>query len=114
MIMGTWKLISLKQGAKEIIISPEDSIQRLKYITKSHFVWIQYLKNTRVIRNSAGGTYTFKGNDYIENHEFVGFGSMDFLNKIYAFKVYIIDNKMYLSGLLSTGIYIDEIWQRLD
>jgi hypothetical protein len=113
-IMGTWKLITLKHGEKEIKIAPEDSIQRLKFITQNSFVWIQYLKRNKIVRNSIGGTYTFNGNIYVENINFVGLGSIESLGASNAFKVKIIEDKMYLSGKLSTGVFVDEIWQRLD
>jgi len=113
-IMGTWKLISLKHNEKEIKLAQEDSVLRLKFITQSSFVWIQYLKRNKIIRNSVGGTYTLKGTDYVENINFVGVGLIESLGASNAFKVKIVDNKMYLSGKLSTGMIIDEIWQRTD
>jgi len=117
-ILGTWKLISLKQGDKVIRISPEDSIQRIKYITQSNFVRIQYLKNTKIVRNSAGGGYTYDGTNYHEKYFFVGFGSIDFLDRQHTFKVKIVDDLLYLTGKLysstSDSIKIDEIWRRID
>jgi hypothetical protein len=117
-IQGTWKLISLKQGDKVINISSDDSIQRIKYITQSNFVWIQYLKSTKIVRNSAGGAYTYDGSKYIENYNFVGCGSLDFLNRKHTFNVTVNGDKLYLTGKLysshSDSIKIDEIWKRID
>ena len=117
-ILGTWKLISLKQGDKVINISPDDSIQRIKFITQSNFVWIQYLKSTKIVRNSAGGAYSYDGSKYIENYNFVGCGSLDFLNRKHTFNVSVNGDKLYLTGKLysskSDSIKIDEIWKRID
>lgn len=113
-IIGTWKLISLKHENKEILISSEDSIQRIKFITQSNFVWIQYLKNTKVVRNSLGGSYTFKDNNYVEKINFVGLGNIDLIDAINTFKVKFVDDQMYISGKLSTGVFIDEIWKKMD
>lgn len=117
-ILGAWKLISLKQGDKIINISPEDSIQRIKYITQSNFVWIQYLKKTKIVRNSAGGSYTYDGVTYKEKVLFAGFGSIDFLNRLHTFNVKIVDNLLYQTGNLysstSDSVKIDEIWKRID
>lgn len=111
-ILGTWKLSSYMKGDKKIV--PDDSIQRIKLITKSYFTWVQYTSKTRVIRNSAGGTYTYDGRNYTEKIDYVGLRILDSLDIINIFKVTISGDEMHLLGVLSDNTIVDEIWTKID
>jgi hypothetical protein len=110
-IIGTWKLISLKQNGKVI---PNGKFVRMKFISKKNFTWVQSSTETRIIRNAAGGTYTYDGKKYTEKITFVGIGVVEYLDKTASFTVTVKDNKLYQSGRLPTGEIISEVWERMD
>lgn len=111
-ILGTWKMESYKYGDNEMKASP-DSIQMVKLITPTYFTWIHYKTKDKIVWNSAGGTYTFDGDNYIENIDFGGYGMSSYLGKTQTFKVKIENDKMYLSGALSDGYKIEEVWIKI-
>ena len=65
------------------------------------------------IRNSAGGRYTLKGENYVETIEF-GFERMtNFFGKEQKFTVKIDGDTLHQTGVLSNGNKLDEIWVRV-
>ena len=104
-IIGVWKVISPRL--------PENSNQnRIKIITKGHFIWIHTLGNKVVA--SLGGTCTFDGETYTENIEY-GTPNMNsyYFGEKSAFKVKFEDNKMYINGGTEKETF-NEIWERVE
>ncbi len=86
----------------------------VKHITPTHFMWVTYDGEGKVTR-TAGGTYTLKGEDYVENPEY-GLGA-DFetiKGKAQTFKCKVDGNKWHHDGQLSNGLTIEEIWERIE
>jgi hypothetical protein len=111
--LGTWKLVSFKYGdRKEQAVS--DAFQRVKLITKTHFAWVEYSTNKKIVTDSAGGRCEIDGEYYIENIDFAGAGMTGYLGKKQTFKLKFNGNKMYLSGNLSDNLQIDEVWMKLE
>lgn len=111
-IIGTWKLESYKYGDNETKFVP-DSVQKVKLITQTTFTWINYLTKDKIVRSSAGGTYIWKNNNYIENIDF-GLGMYGFIGKVQIFTIKIDDKKMQIAGTLSNNIKIEEIWRKIE
>jgi hypothetical protein len=111
--LGTWKLFSFKYGDREEQTA-SDSFQRVKLITKTHFAWVKYSTNERIVTDSAGGRCEIDGENYIENIDFAGADMTDYLGKKQTFKLKFAGNKMYLSGNLSDNLKIDEVWIKLE
>jgi hypothetical protein len=111
-LVGTWKLRSAKYGGTEYKF--EEGVTTLKHVTPSQFMWASYDKDGKVNR-AAGGGYTIKGDVYEETPEY-GFSS-DFESikgtpQTFTWKV--DGNKWYHTGKLSTGLTIEEVWERVD
>jgi len=111
-LVGTWKLLFAKYGGQEFKF--EEGVTTLKHVTPSQFMWASYDKDGKVNR-AAGGGYTIKGDVYEETPEY-GFSS-DFEGikgtpQTFTWKVE--GNKWYHTGKLSTGLTIDEVWERVD
>lgn len=111
-IIGSWKLVSYKYGDNETKFTP-DSVQKIKLITQTAFTWVEYLTKDKIIRAAAGGTYIWKGDNYIENLDF-GLGLNSFIGKMQIFTIKVEDDKIQISGQLSNGLKIDEIWKKVE
>jgi hypothetical protein len=111
-LVGTWKLVSAKYGGEESKL-PEGATT-LKHVTPSQFMWASYDKDGLVTR-AAGGFYTVKGDDYQETPEYGLSSDFDLIKgKAQSFKWKVEGNKWYHTGKLSSGLTIDEVWQRID
>jgi hypothetical protein len=112
-IMGTWQLAMYKYGssASSFIKVPAEA-GRIKMITDSHFIWVQYNKATGKITGSAGGTYTLTGNSYTESLDF-GLGMDTYIGKDPVYTVKVEGDNLFLSGNLTEGYKIEEVWERV-
>jgi hypothetical protein len=111
--LGTWKLISTKYGdVKEFTKRGEDSL-RIKYITTTHFTWLEVESASKKVVASAGGKYTMSGTTYTETIDYAGEGMESYLGKPQKFTVRVEGDKLYQSGELSDGLKIEEVWERL-
>lgn len=113
-ILGTWKLISYNYGGGDELNPASPNSERIKFITEKNFNWVNYSATDKIVTNSAGGSYTYSGEDYTEKIEFGGQGMAGYIGKEQKFKVKIDNNKMELSGQLSNGLIIKELWKRMD
>jgi len=112
-LQGTWKLVMYKYGpsASSFREVPEAS-QRLKMITDSYFIWVSVDSVKRAIVSSAGGRYRLEGNNYTEMLDF-GIGMSSYTGTQPTYTVKTEDDLLFLSGLLSPGYRIEEIWKRV-
>ena len=87
--------------------------RRLKMLTATHFTWVDFDTASGKIGSSAGGTYTLKDGVYTETINFVGDGMEPYLGKKQEMTIKVDGDKLFQSGHLSTGLKIEEIWQRV-
>jgi hypothetical protein len=111
--LGTWQLVSTKYGDETNFTDYPAERRRIKMITATHFIWVDYATDTKKIGNSAGGPYTLKGNAYIETIEFATEGMEPYAGKKQEFEIRVDGDKLFQSGHLSDGLKIEENWRRL-
>jgi hypothetical protein len=111
--VGTWRLVSFKYGdAIEFTDFPKDHV-KLKHVTPTHFVWILYSAEGKQVERTAGGTYTLAGHAYTEQLEYgLGEDVMPLVGQEQKFTCKFVGDKWYHSGALSSGLKIEEVWQR--
>ena len=110
-LIGTWKLVSAKYGNREIDVSKLGTT--LKHITPTSFVWVGYDAETKVVSRTAGGTYTLKGDQYEEIPQYGLSSDFDLIrDKPQSFKFKIEGDKWHHNGALSSGLKIEEVWER--
>jgi hypothetical protein len=111
-LVGTWKLLSAKYGGREARFQP--GVTTLKHVTPSQFMWASYDKNGTVTR-AAGGDYTLKGEVYEETPRYGLSSDFDEIKgKPQTFKWNVEGNRWIHIGKLSSGLTIDEVWERVD
>jgi hypothetical protein len=112
-LVGTWKVVSAKYGGKEV--KRPKGFTHLKHVTPTQFMWAIYGEDGKVVA-ALGGIYTLKGDEYVETPEYgVGEGLLDQLKgKAQVFKWKVEGNKWYHTGKLSSGLTIEEVWERVE
>jgi hypothetical protein len=110
-VVGSWKLMSAKYDGKESTL-PKGYTQ-LKHVTPTHFMWAVYGEDGKVTA-ALGGTYTLKGDEYVETPEYGMVGFEQVKGKPQMFKWKVEGNKGYLTGKLSTGKTVEEVWERVE
>jgi hypothetical protein len=113
-LLGTWKLVSHKYGGSDIQYANDSIVQRIKLITPTTFTWVHFNTKDQLVREVAGGTYVFDGDNYIESIDFGGASMQSFLNKKQAFKIKIQDGQLYQFGVLTNGLPIEEVWKKIE
>lgn len=112
-IQGTWKLISYNYWGGNSLQMRSPETERIKFIKDNSFCWMDIKSENKQVEDSAGGIYNLSGNSYNEFIEFGGSGMTEYTNNEQRFRIKIDDEIMYLSGVLSSGQYIKEVWQRV-
>jgi hypothetical protein len=110
-LVGTWKLISAKYGGT--VSKLPEGFTQLKHITPVQFMWATYDKDGKVVA-ALGGPYTVTGKEYAEIPAYgVGnFAGLKGKPQIFTWKVE--GNKWYHTGKLSSGLTIEEVWERVE
>ena len=112
-MQGTWELVSYKYGSSASgFTDVRDNIRRLKVINETHFIWVQFDTLSGRIGSSAGGSYTLKGNEYSEYLEY-GLAMDSYIKQYHNYTVKVEGDLQFLSGPLTPGYKIEEIWRRV-
>jgi hypothetical protein len=111
-LVGTWRLVSAKYDGQEFKF-PEGTTM-IKHITPTQFMWVTYDADGKITR-AAGGSYTLKGEEYVENPEY-GLGQdFDIIKgKAQSFRCKVDGSKWQHDGKLSNGLTIEEVWERFE
>jgi len=111
-LVGTWKTVSAKYGGKEV--KRPEGFTAIKHVTPTQFMWAWCDKDGKVMA-ALGGTYTVKGDEYVEMPEY---GTEAVLRQLKGkpqeFKWKVEANRWYHTGKLSSGLTIEEVWERVE
>jgi hypothetical protein len=111
-LVGTWKVVSAKYGGKDV--NRPEGYTHLKHVTPTQFMWVIYDGEGKV-EAALGGSCTVKGDDYVEMPEYGMGGVLEQLKgKPQPFKWKVEGNKWYHTGKLSSGLTIEEVWERVE
>jgi hypothetical protein len=111
-LIGTWKLVSAKYDGQEA--KSAEGYTKLKHVTPAQFMWALYDGEGKVT-SALGGSYTLKGDEYVETPEYGLLSDLDQLKgKPQVFTWKIEGNKWHLNGKLSNGVTIEEVWERVE
>lgn len=110
--LGTWRLDSYKYSASGNFVKVPENDQHIKLITETHFMWAATDPATGKVSSMAGGTYTLKGNTYTEAIDF-GIDMNNYLGHKQNFTLLVEGDLLFLSGVLSDGYHVEEVWHRV-
>src|SRR5215471_9158576 len=111
-LVGTWKMVKARYGGKEANVLSEDHTE-FKHVTPAHFILVAIDKDGKV-GAAIGGPYTLKGEKYEETPEY-GLSEVftNIKGKPQSFECKVEGNKWYHNGTVSTGLTIEEVWERV-
>ena len=112
-LLGTWELASYKYGNQTEFTDYPEQRRRIKMVSGTHFIWVEFPIDTKEIEDGAGGSYTLEGNAYTESIDFAMPGMTSYLGKKQVFSVRVEDDTYHQSGTLSDGLKIEEVWHRV-
>lgn len=104
-LIGTWILV----GAPEQVGEVPAKGARFKFCTGSHWCDSQADPKTGVVKFHHGGTYTLKGNEYIQNVKYANESSEFLIGNSFKFIVKIEGDTLHLTGI---GNPWNEVWKR--
>lgn len=111
-LIGTWKAVYAKYDGQEV--NRPEGFTQLKHVTPTQFMWATFDKEGKVLA-AIGGSYTLKGHDYVELPEYgLGEAFDQLKGKPQPFTWKIEGNKWHHSGKLSSGLTIEEVWERVE
>jgi len=112
--LGTWKAVSYKYGttSSSFIDFPPSQLH-IKVITPSQYIWVSVDTLTKRVYEVGGGRYTLDGNTYVEQTDF-SLGNDGLRGQKHTFTIKVEGDMFFQSGQLSSGLKIEEIWQRME
>lgn len=111
-LVGTWKLTSARYGGQAFAFAEE--LTTIKVVTPTRYVLVMYTKGGHVAR-AAGGTYTHAGDSYEETPEFSTTENFNAIRgKRQSFKCKLDGDRWHHSGTMSSGMTVEEVWERAD
>jgi hypothetical protein len=116
-IKGTWKMVKSKYGDEKEYIEPAKGDLSLKMFTGTRWSAAAHNPTTKKIKSSAGGTYTIRGNQYIETVEYFSWGE-EAVGKTFTFTMTIENGMLHQNGFMewegNTKYVVDEWYMRVD
>ncbi|MEQ8417517.1 MAG: hypothetical protein RIE86_27815 [Imperialibacter sp.] len=101
-LVGTWELVSYmsdSSGGKAWIDHPSNILYQ-KHLTPTHFTWISYQKDNDQLVGMGGGTYTYDGENYVENIEFFLPATSSILGQKINFTADFVDGEWHHRGFV--------------
>jgi hypothetical protein len=114
-LVGAWQLTGIRvEGEKEFQPVPK-TLHRIKLVTPTHFTWVQYNPDTKIVEWAAGGRCEQGDARYVEHIEYaVGpAGLTQLIGHTQTFTFRVEGDKWYHAGTLTTGNKIEEMWERV-
>ena len=112
-IMGSWKLVRAIANGKDV---ESDGNEKIKFYTTKSFYWLTYNSETKIMRRSMGGTYSFDGTNLVEVIKVVGVGKdeLNALNSTAEISVTIDGDNMHIKIPNNAGGVWEEDWVRFE
>ncbi len=104
-LVGTWILVGT---SGDVGLAPAEG-GRLKSLTDTHWSITQTDPKNGLVIFHHGGTYTLKGNDYVENVEFANASTTNLIGKAFKFAIKVEGDTLTLTGI---GNPWREVWKR--
>jgi hypothetical protein len=110
-LVGTWKQVSGKFNGKEF--RPPEGTTLIKHITQTQFMFVDVDRDGRIV-DAAGGPYTLTADKYEETALYAIGDFHGLKGKTQSFAWKIEGNRWFHSGTLSSGLTLEEVWERIE
>src|SRR5262249_9254267 len=111
-LVGTWKCVAAKYNGPEV--ERPAGYTQIKHGTPAQFMWSTSHCAGKV-ESAVGGPCAVRGEEYVETPEYGVGPVLDQLKgKAQVFKWRVEGNRWYHTGKLSSGLTIEEVWERVE
>jgi hypothetical protein len=104
-LLGTWDKV-FGPGAPQ-------ATRMVKHVTPTHWTWVVYDRENRRVTDAAGGTWSLRDGEYVEDCEFCTENFPQLRGGSYPFQFRIDGDRWVLKGGPDRAIRDDETWTRL-
>jgi hypothetical protein len=105
-MIGTWILV----GTPDDVGEPPAAGGMLKFLTGKHWCVTQANPDTNVVQHHHGGTYTLKGDEYVETVQYANESTAQIIKSVNRFKVTVEGDTLTQIGI---GNPWSQVWKRL-
>jgi hypothetical protein len=104
-LLGTWES-TLPPGAPK-------AVRNVKHVTRTHWTWVTYDRENKMVLAAAGGTWSFKDGKYKEACEFATDDVLHERGKTTAYESKIDRGTWTMTGGADAGNQFVETWKRM-
>lgn len=114
-ITGSWQVIRAQYGNEPM--SDVTDLTVIKTFTNTRWSCAFFNKKTKIFDGAGGGTYTLKGDEYLETIEYFSWDA-DAVGQMVKFKLTIEKGMLHQKGMLNykgnPNYVIDEWYKKID
>jgi hypothetical protein len=103
-LLGTWEA-SPRPGVPK-------AMRTVKHITPTHWTWVAYDRENKRVLAAAGGTWSIRDGEYVEDCEFTTNNFPQARGNSYPYEYRLQGDEWTLKGGANRGIREDETWTR--
>jgi hypothetical protein len=104
-LLGTWESTPAPESPK--------AMRTVKHVTRTHWTWVAYDRENKMILAAAGGSWSLKNGKYEEACEFTTANFPQARGKAYAYKFKVDDDRWTITGGTDLEDQVGETWKRL-
>jgi hypothetical protein len=104
-LLGTWESIA-RPGAPK-------AMRTIKQIMPSHWSWAAYDRENRMVPAAAGGRWSLKDGEYVEQCDFTTENFPQARGKSFPYAFQVDGDRWILKGGRGRGVRDDDIWTRV-
>jgi hypothetical protein len=104
-LLGTWESARAPESPK--------AVRTVKHVTSTHWTWVEYDRENKMVLAAAGGIWSLKNGKYEEACEFTTDDFPQARGKAYAYKFKVDDDRWTITGGTDLEDQVGETWKRL-
>jgi hypothetical protein len=104
-LLGSWESAQPSDAPK--------AVRMVKHVTPTHWTWVTYDRENRMVLTSAGGTWSLRNGAYVEDCEFTTDNLPQARGNSNAFEFRIDGDRWILKWGNNRAVRDDETWTRL-
>jgi len=104
-LLGTWESVMPPEAPK--------AMRTVKHVTRTHWTWVAYDRDNKMVLSAAGGTWSLKGGKYVEACEFTTDNFPQARGKSFAYGFKIDDDQWTIIRGPEFENQVDETWKRV-
>ena len=104
-LLGSWESAPAPEAPK--------AMRTVKHVTRTHWTWVAYDRENKMVLAAAGGPWSLKGGKYEEACEFTTDNFPQARGKTSTYRFKVDDGRWTITGGLDVEHHFSETWKRL-